>query len=162
MAKVDLWKPDPKLDLVLERDIDVPVELVWAAWTQPKHMVKWFTPAPYTTVRAEMDLRPGGACLVVMRSPEGQEFPNPGCILEVIPNTRLVWTDAMGAGFRPTGTPFMTAVISMKKKGKGTHYTAMARHVNEEARLKHEGMGFHDGWGKATDQLVAVMSKMKR
>jgi uncharacterized protein YndB with AHSA1/START domain len=162
MARPDLWRPDPKLDLVLERDIDVPVELVWAAWTQPKLIVKWFTPAPWTTVRAEMDLRPGGRSLVVMRSPEGQEFPNFGSILEVVPNTRLVWTDAMGPGFRPSDTPFMTAVLILKKKGKGTHYIAMARHANVEARVKHEGMGFHEGWGKALDQLVAVMSKKKK
>ena len=40
-------KPDPKLDLVLERTIDVPRELVWVAWTKPEHVSKWFTPAPW-------------------------------------------------------------------------------------------------------------------
>jgi uncharacterized protein YndB with AHSA1/START domain len=41
-------KPDPRLDLVLERIIDVPRDLVWAAWTKPEHVTKWFTPAPWT------------------------------------------------------------------------------------------------------------------
>ena len=38
---------DPELDLVLERVLDVPVEAVWAAWTTPEHLMKWFTPAPW-------------------------------------------------------------------------------------------------------------------
>ena len=49
------------------------------AWTTPEHLKKWFTPAPWTTVDCEIDLRPGGIFRTVMRSPEGQEFPNVGC-----------------------------------------------------------------------------------
>ena len=56
-----LWKPDPKLDLVLERVVDVPRELVWAAWTKPEHIVKWFTPAPWTTTH-----HPGHALRVTL------------------------------------------------------------------------------------------------
>ncbi len=51
---------DSRLDLVLERVVDVPRRLVWAAWTQPEHLKRWFTPAPWQTVEAEMDVRPGG------------------------------------------------------------------------------------------------------
>lgn len=69
---------DPKLDLVLERLVEVPVELVWAAWTTPEHLKHWFTPKPWTTTEAEVDLRPGGTFRTVMRSPEGEEFDNVG------------------------------------------------------------------------------------
>jgi uncharacterized protein YndB with AHSA1/START domain len=150
------FKPDPKLDLVLERVIDVPPELVWAAWTKPEHIKKWLTPAPWTTVDCEIDLRPGGMFRSVMRSPEGQDFPNIGCFLEVVPNRRLVWTDALLPGYRPSDNPFMTAVIDIEPQGKGTRYTATAIHRDEAARKKHEEMGFHEGWGKALDQLVAL------
>ena len=51
---------NPKLDLILERVVDVPREIVWAAWTKPEHIKKWFTPAPWKTVDCEIDLRPGG------------------------------------------------------------------------------------------------------
>ena len=57
---MSLWKPDPKLDLVIERVVDVPHELVWAAWTKPEHIVHWFAPKPWTTTKCEVDLRPGG------------------------------------------------------------------------------------------------------
>lgn len=151
--------PDPRLDLVLERVIDVPRDLVWAAWTQPEHVKQWFTPAPWKTVECEIDLRPGGIFRTVMRSPEGQDHPNVGCFLEVIENERLIFTDALGPGYRPARNPFMTAVITLQVHGKGTKYTALAIHNDEADRKKHEDMGFHDGWGKALDQLVAHMKK---
>ena len=54
------YKPNPKLDLILERVVDVPRELVWKAWTTPEYLIKWFTPEPWKTVDCELDLRPGG------------------------------------------------------------------------------------------------------
>ena len=50
----------PGLDLILERVVDVPRELVWRAWTTPEHLMKWFTPVPWKTIACEIDLRPGG------------------------------------------------------------------------------------------------------
>jgi uncharacterized protein YndB with AHSA1/START domain len=148
-------KIDPKLDLVLERDIDVPVDLVWKAWTTPAHLRQWFVPKPWTITACEMDLRPGGLFSTVMRSPEGQEFPNVGCYLEVTPNERLVFTDTLLAGYRPSPNPFFTAVLQLASNGSGTRYTAIAIHGNESTRKKHEDMGFHHGWGTVVDQMVA-------
>ena len=144
----------PGLDLVLERIVDVPRELVWRAWTTPEHLMKWFTPVPWKTVACEIDLRPGGRFHTVMRSPEGREFPNVGCYLEVIENERLVWTDALLPGYRPSGEPFITAVIVLTQEGKGTRYTATAIHRDEATRNNHEEMGFFDGWGTVADQLA--------
>ena len=106
------------------------------------------------------DLRPGGMFRTTMRSPEGKDSPNIGCYLEVIPNERLVWTDALLPGYRPSENPFFTAVIALEKQGKGTRYTATAIHRDEVGRKQHEEMGFHRGWGKALDQLVAHVKKM--
>jgi uncharacterized protein YndB with AHSA1/START domain len=152
-------KPDPKLDLVLERFVDVPRELVWKAWTTPKHMLPWFCPKPWTTTDIEIDLRPGGIFRSVMRSPEGQEFPNVGCYLEVVPNERLIWTDALLPGYRPAPEPFMTAVLTFEPSGKGTRYVATAIHRDEAGRKKHEEMGFREGWGTVVDQLVEYIKK---
>jgi len=159
-------QPNPQLDLVLERTVEVPSDLVWAAWTQPEHIKKWFTPAPWSTVDARVDLQPGGVFHVVMRSPEGQEFPNTGCILEVVPGRRLIWTTVMTPGFRPAcgrtgpgGAPLdFTAIISLEPQGQRTRYTATVIHGNEDDRRKHEQMGFHSGWSAALDQLVALFS----
>jgi uncharacterized protein YndB with AHSA1/START domain len=155
--------PDPKFDLVLERIVDVPPHLVWAAWTTPEYVKKWFTPAPWQTIDCEIDLRPSGIFRTVMRSPEGQEFPNVGCYLEVIENEKLVWTAALKPGYRPQNVPdatLFTAVILLELHGAGTKYTAIVIHGDEEAAKKHADMGFHDGWGKALDQLVALAKTM--
>jgi uncharacterized protein YndB with AHSA1/START domain len=160
-------RPDPALDLVFERIVDVPRELVWNAWTTPEILKQWFTPAPWTTVECEIDLRPGGIFRTVMRSPEGQTFPNVGCYLEVIANERLVWTNLLGPGYRPTRRPSdescdsfaFTAVISLEPRGSGTKYSAVVIHGDEDSRRKHEAMGFQEGWGTALEQLVAVVRK---
>lgn len=160
------YQLDPRLDLKLERVVDVPRELVWKAWTMPEHLMKWFTPAPWETVDCEIDLRPGGIFRTVMRSPEGDEHPNVGCYLEVVENERLVWTDALHAGFRPASEPsgcferYFTAMVLLEPHPKGTKYTAIALHGTEADRKTHEEMGFHDGWGKALDQLVALVKTM--
>ena len=149
------FTPDPKLDLVLDREIDVPVELVWEAWTTPESIKEWFCPKPWSVSSCEIDLRPGGRFNTVMRSPEGQEVPNSGCYLEVVPNKRLVFTDTLLPGFRPSPKPFFSAALLLEPTATGTRYTAIAIHGNEETRKQHEEMGFHEGWGTVVDQLVA-------
>ena len=165
MNRPNAYPIDPKLDLVLERTVEVPRELVWRAWTEPEHLMKWFTPVPWRTVECEIELRPGGMFRTVMQSPEGERYPNVGCYLEVVPNEKLAWTDALAPGWRPAARRdpdelVMTAIILLEAHGAGTRYTAIALHRDEAGRKKHEEMGFHEGWGKALDQLVAWAKKM--
>lgn len=148
------FKPDPKFDLVLERDIDVPVELVWKVWTTPEHLKHWFVPKPWSLARCKIDLRPGGEFSSVMLSPEGKEFPNSGCYLEIVPNERLVFTDTLLAGYRPSPKPFFTAALLLEPRNGGTRYTAIAIHGDEATRKQHEEMGFHDGWGTVVTQMT--------
>lgn len=148
---------DPALDLVLERVVDVRPELVWKAWTEPEHLKRWFTPRPWETIECEIDLRPGGVFSTTMRSPDGDVMPaDPGCYLEVVPNRKLVFTDALGPGYRPKGEGFMTATIVLEPHGEGTRYVAVAMHSSAQGKQQHEDMGFLDGWGTALDQLVEL------
>jgi uncharacterized protein YndB with AHSA1/START domain len=146
-----------KLDLVLERFVDVPPAKVYEAWTTPAILMKWFCPDPWKVVACELDLVPGGAFNTTMQSPEGQQFPNNGCVLEVVPGRKLVFTDSLLPGYRPSLNPFMTAVVEIIPEGNGTRYRATALHKDEETLKKHEEMGFHEGWGTALDQMVAVI-----
>ena len=156
------FKIDPALDLVLERSVDVPAAFVWKAWTTPEILKQWFCPKPWQTTEAEMDLRPGGVFRTRMEGPDGQAFDNVGCFLEVIPQSRIVWTGALGPGFRPvvnaSSIPFvMTAIITIEgTPSGGTKYTATVLHADTGSREKHEAMGFHHGWSAAFDQLVAL------
>lgn len=156
---------DPELDLVLERSVDVSPDLVWRAWTEPEQIKRWFTPAPWRTVHCEIDLRPGGRFHTVMQSPEGEDHPNEGCYLEIVPDRKLVWTNALEPGYRPSRKPsdgpgeflFTAMVLLESAAGGGTTYTAIARHRREEDSAAHEAMGFQQGWGTALDQLVTVV-----
>ena len=69
-TRVSQLQPDPELDLVLKRVVDISPELVWIAWTTPDHLKKWSTPAPWQTMDCEIDLRSGGAFRTVMRPPD--------------------------------------------------------------------------------------------
>ena len=148
-------------ELRLERDIDVPAAKLYRAWTEPGLLVRWFTPPPYVTVRAELDVRPGGTNFVVMRGPDGSEMEHRGVYLEVVPGRRLVFTDAYAGDWEPSGKPSMTVVLTFDDLGDGrTRYLACVRHWAVAEREAHEGMGFHQGWGVATDQLAAVAAKL--
>ena len=155
------FAPNPALDLVLERTIPVPPERVWAAWTEPKLLMQWFTPEPWKTVAAELDVRPGGRCVTTMESPDGEQYPNSGCYLQVEPNQLLVFTSVMTENFRPLapGDLGFTARVEIEPAPDGgTHYRAIAMHADETAYQQHADMGFAEGWGAALDQLVALMS----
>ena len=163
MTTAPSFTHDPDLDLRLERLVDVPVELVWRAWTEPEHVMAWFTPRPWQTVACEIDLRPGGRFATVMRDPDGNEFPSVGCYLEVAAPTRLVFTSALLPGYRPLpddaqGLAF-TAVLTFEPVGDSTRYSARAIHGSRGAAKEHEQMGFLDGWGSALDQLVEHMTE---
>jgi uncharacterized protein YndB with AHSA1/START domain len=157
--------PDPVLDLVLERIVPVSPEQVWAAWTQPDLLMQWFTPAPWKTVTADLDVRPGGRFVTTMESPDGERFPNAGCYLEVQPNRLLVFTSVLAEGFRPVtpvngaGDLAFTARIELAPAAEGgTRYRAVGMHADADSCRRHAEMGFTDGWGAALDQLVALMS----
>jgi uncharacterized protein YndB with AHSA1/START domain len=153
----------PTLDreLVLTRLIDAPRELVYRAWTDAELLKQWFAPKPYTTPHAVLDVRPGGSNLIVMAGPDGTEMPNPGVYLEVVPNERLVFTDAYTEAWQPSQKPFMTVILTFEDEDGKTRYTARVRHWTLEDKETHEKMGFHQGWGICADQLTELVMGLK-
>ena len=156
-------------DLALERLFDAPRELVWRAWTDPEHVKKWWAPRPYQTPEVEIDLRPGGRFFTHMTGPDGHDFSGTGCFLEVVDGEKLVWTSALGEGWRPNdlgpadcgGFPF-TAIVSFEDAGDGrTRYRVVAMHSNVADSEKHAEMGFHAGWGTCADQLGEVAASLE-
>jgi uncharacterized protein YndB with AHSA1/START domain len=147
-------------DLIVTRIIDAPRENVFRAWTEPTLLKRWFAPAPFTTPKVEIDVRPGGTSLIVMRGPDGNEFPNTGVYLEVVNNERLVFTDSFSKAWEPSHKPFMTVVLTFEDLDGKTQYTARVRHWSVADRETHEKMGFHQGWPKCTDQLASLASTL--
>jgi uncharacterized protein YndB with AHSA1/START domain len=157
-----------KNDLEIERLLDAPRALVWRAWTDPEHLKRWWAPRPYQTPECEMELKPGGKFYTRMTGPDGFDSRGTGCFLEVVEGERIVWTSALGPGFRPQdvdaedcgGFPF-TAIVTFEDAGEGrTRYKAVALHRNERDRETHAQMGFEEGWGTCADQLGEVAREM--
>jgi uncharacterized protein YndB with AHSA1/START domain len=147
-------------ELVLTRLINAPRDKVYRAWTDPELLKQWFAPKPYTTPIVEIDVRPGGSAYFVMRGPDGKDLPNRGVYLEVVPNEKLVSTDAYVAAWEPSEKPFMTLILTFEDEGGKTRYTARVRHWTVADREAHEKMGFHEGWGICADQLEALVAKI--
>ncbi len=152
--------PDADRDLVLTRLIDAPRAKLFKAWTDPALLTQWFAPLPWTTPRAELDVRPGGASLVVMAGPDGTEMPNPGVYLDVVENERIVFTDAYVDAWTPSRKPMMTVILTFEDEAGKTRYTARVRHWTVADREAHEAMGFHQGWGQCADQLEALVARI--
>ncbi len=78
-------------EIVTTRLIDAPRELVYEAWTDPKHVAHWFGPNGFTVTTSSMEVRPGGQWIFVMHGPDGTDWPNVVTYEEVTPPARLVY-----------------------------------------------------------------------
>jgi uncharacterized protein YndB with AHSA1/START domain len=145
-------------DLSISRLVCAPRALVWKAWTDPGLLAQWWCPKPWSTEVRAFDPRPGGAFYTFMRGPDGGTSDNQGSFLEVVPQSRIVFTSMLVGGWRPADAPWMpfTAIITLADEGDGTRYIASVLHPNQATRERHEQMGFDDGWGTCIDQLEAL------
>ena len=149
--------PNNERELVLARIMDATPEQLYKVWTTPERFPEWFCPKPWRAEVTAMELRPGGASNNVMFGPDGERFENKGVYLEITPNEKIVFTDAFTETWKPSDKPFMVGIVTFEDLGDGTtRYRAVARHWTAEDKATHEQMGFHEGWGVATDQLTAL------
>lgn len=143
--------------LSLRLDLSAPRSRVWRCWTESDLLKQWFTPQPWRTVNAEIDLRPGGIFRTVMEGPAGERNEGQGIYLEIIPERKLVWTDAFGEGWVPNEKLFMTAMVTLEDNSDGgTVYEVTVRHWTSENCKIHADMGFEPGWTAAARQLEAL------
>ena len=147
-------------ELTITRLIPVAREKLFRCWTEPALIVQWFTPPPWKTIAAEVDVRAGGASLITMQGPDGTQVPNRGVYLEVVPNERLVFTDAYTSAWVPSAKPFFTGILTFEDEGGQTRYTARARHWTADDCAAHQAMGFEQGWNLAADQLTTLAATL--
>lgn len=147
---------DESRELHLTRLLDAPRAAIWRCWTDAALLPMWFCPPPWKVSKAVMDMRAGGSSLIVMNGPNGEEMPNRGVYLDLVPNEKIVFTDAFTQAWEPSQKAFMVGTITMADEAGKTRYTATVRHWNAEDCKAHEAMGFYEGWGKATEQLEAL------
>ena len=150
---------EPGFELSVTRTIAAPPATVWRAWTE--RLEEWWAPKPWTTRIVAQDLRPGGRSALEMSGPDGPASVMEGVFLEVVPERRIVVTNAFTEGWMPQ-TPFMVALFTFAAEAAGTRYTAACRHWDEAAMKQHEEMGFLPGWTAVAAQLADVAETMAR
>ena len=148
---------DHELDLVHAPSTQLSVEQIWQGWTDQDFLPRWFCPKPWKVTECRIDLRPGGEFFTRMQGPQGEGVENHGCILEVIPFKRFVTTNLFHKGLRPAKIlePDFPTVIEIDSAGENglPKYRAIIRHLSNEHKLRHEAMGFPQGWDMALNQL---------
>ncbi|MDF5710671.1 MAG: SRPBCC domain-containing protein [Nostoc sp. S4] len=150
-------------EIVITRIFRAPRQLVFQAWTDPKHIAQWWGPKGFTTRVSELDLRPGGKWRYVMIAPDGTEYPAKGVFREIVPLERIVTSDEFDEGFEkvvnaelPKGI-VMTAVF--EDLDGNTKLTLRIVHESFEDRQKHEKMGVIDGWNSSFDCLDEFLTE---
>lgn len=113
---------DPETDLSFSLTLNAPRAVIWQCWTQPQHLKEFFVPKPHFVDSCDIDLRVGGRFNTVMNV-EGNSMSNEGVFLEIVPEKKLVFTDAYQEGWKPAADPFMTAIIDLADTDGGTFYT---------------------------------------
>jgi uncharacterized protein YndB with AHSA1/START domain len=145
-------------ELVIKRVFDVPREMVWKAWTEPKQMAKWWGPHMYSNPVCEMDVRPGGAILIHMKGPDTPAMPMKGKFIVVVKLEKLVFTTS--AFLDEKGNPgieTMNTVTFTERNGKTTmklesHFT------KTKPELALAISGHKAGWSQSLDRLFALIS----
>ena len=140
-------------EIVIARVFDAPRELVFQAWTDPKHLAKWWGPRGFTCPRCDIGVRPGGLIRIDMRAPNGTIYPMSGVYLEIIEPRRITYTagalDEKGAQL----FEFLYVVTFGEKQGKTTLVmkTRLVKATIEAA--KYIG-GFEAGMSQSLEKLA--------
>jgi len=151
---------NPDLDLSISRIIKAPRAAVWDAWTIPARFEQWWAPAPARCKVLSLELRPGGAMRTQISEGGAAFTPHmDACFLAVDPMERIVFTNALVAGWRPAAQPLMSAIITLKDHPEGVAYAAHVMHKDRADRDMHEEAGFYDGWGTVTEQLAMLAER---
>jgi uncharacterized protein YndB with AHSA1/START domain len=144
-------------DLVFTRVLDVPRELVWKAWTEAERFARWFGPRGFTCPVCEVDARPGGAVRLVMRSPDGVDYPGGGYFDEVVEPERLVFVStADGAD----GTPMLVVRNTLTLEEQADNRTLLTLNVHVVTATAEAGdalSGMEEGWRQTIERLAAFV-----
>lgn len=146
-------KIESNTDLVISRSLKASPASIWKCWTTPEYIKQFMVPKPHSVTECDIDLRVGGRFNSTFLV-DGNEMKNEGVYLEIVNQEKLVFTDFYTEGWKPSAEPFMTIIVQLiPAKNDGTDLSIIVRHRSKENRIKHENMGFFNGWNTVLDQL---------
>lgn len=147
-------------ELTLTRIINAPRALVFRAFTDPKHVAQWWGPRGFTNPVCELDLRPGGAILIHMRSPDGIIYPMTGVYHEIVRPERLIFTSA---ALDEKGHPLFEVLntITFAEHGGKTTLTMHASVSKVRVEAAPYLAGMEAGWMQTLERLEEFVAKIK-
>ena len=144
--------------VTLTRIFDAPRALVWKAWTDSKMMAQWFGPRSFTNPVCELDVRVGGSLRIVMRGPDGNDYPMKGVFRQVVPLERLVFsniaTDKDGNHLLEGETTVIFAENDGKTSLTLTTYAAGLVRIASKMLA-----GMEAGWTQSIDKLEEFVAR---
>lgn len=150
---------DPmRRELTINRSFKAPRALVWQAWTDPKHLAKWWGPEGFTNPVCEVDLRVGGGLKIVMRGPDGTDYPMRGVYKEIVAPEKLVFTNFPVDAQDRQLIDGWTTVTFAERNGE-THMTLRTSAVGLVAQARFMIMGMGAGWAQSIDRLAALLTR---
>jgi uncharacterized protein YndB with AHSA1/START domain len=153
-------------ELVLERVVDAPRELVFEAWTQPERVMRWWGPKGFTTPLCTIEFRPGGVFHYCMRSPEGLDYWGKGVYREIVAPERIVYTDTFSDekgktvsparyGMTPEWPSETLVTVTFAEQERRTKLT-LQQSIPESIA---ERTGALQGWTEMLDRLAGELAK---
>ncbi len=141
--------------LTIEKTLNAPVNVVWAAWTQPEHIAQWWGPMGMETTVLQHDFEVGGRWKFSMHMPGKGDFITEGVYSEIIENEKIVTS----ADFKPM-TEGVELHVFFKSMGDQTHFSFNVIHETEEYCKQQEEMGFYNGWGSVFNRLEEYLPEI--
>jgi uncharacterized protein YndB with AHSA1/START domain len=158
LASASAVEPIADREVVIEREFEVPARFLFAAWSRPEHLRKWFGPAGWPVTLCEMDFRKGGRFRIAMTGPSGeQNTPFGGTYLEIVPNRKIVYDNA----FEEPGAEKMVVTVTFEEMDGKTKLVMRTLFASVAMRNEHVGGGFVEGVGSGLDQLADVVAEMR-
>lgn len=149
--------------IAVSRSFDAPLEVLWKAWTDPKHFMKWYGPQGFTTPSCEIDLRVGGRHLWSMKSPNGMQMYFTGTYKEIVPMDRIVYTDSLSDAEGNVMSPSAMGMPEGSPETMDVTVTFAHEDGKTTVTVNHVGHGDADhagvGWEQAFDKLTAVLAE---
>lgn len=106
---------DPR-SIIGTRVFDAPRDLVFSAWTNPRHLAQWWGPNGFTTTTHSFEFRPGGVWRFVMHGPDGRDYQNRITFDEIMPPERIVYRHSGGDDVEPVQ---FTQTVTFEDLGNG-------------------------------------------
>jgi uncharacterized protein YndB with AHSA1/START domain len=144
-------------EVTITRVFDAPRALVFAAWTDPKHLAQWWGPRGFTNPICQFDARVGGAMRIHMRGPDGVTYPMKGEVREMVAPERLVFTNIALDDAGNHILEGLTVVTFREERGK-TKMTLQTRAIAVVDYATRHLAGMEIGWTQSIDRLEALLA----